>query len=230
MRNRKISRQAAKSRNLRITIVPLCLSVFVSAFAGDPVSEAVAGLQRRYANVESVSAEFQQFYLAPGIQQAESGSLLMKKPGLMRWEYREPEAKLFIADGKETYLYTPEDRQVQVGRLSAAELRGTPLQFLLGQGDIQTSFAASRETELKAKFEASLLLRLTPRDPEPDYTFLVIECDAGTHELRRLVIREHSGNTSEFVFSKLATNVKVDRKQFQFNIPKGVEVIRLDRK
>ena len=190
----------------------------------------MAGLQRRYATVESVSAEFQQYYLAPGIQQFESGTLLMKKPGLMRWEYRAPETKLFIADGKETFLYMPEDRQVQVGRLSAAELRGTPLQFLLGQGDILKSYTASRETALKSKFESSVLLRLTPRNPEPDYAFLAIECDSASYDLRRIVIRELSGNTSEFVFSKLTTNVKVDRKQFQFNIPKGVEVVRLDEK
>ena len=200
------------------------------AFAEDPIREAVAGLQKRYALVESVSAEFQQFYRAPGIEQAESGILLMKKPGLMRWEYRAPESKLFIADGKDTYLYTPEERQVLVSRLSAAELRSTPLQFLLGAGDILKSFTASRETEFPAKFERSLLFRLTPRVAEPDYSFLVVECDSGTHDLQRIVIRELSGNTSEFVFSRLATNVKADKKQFQFSIPKGVEVVRLDER
>jgi outer membrane lipoprotein carrier protein len=200
------------------------------AFGDDPIAEAVAGLQRRYAAVESVSAEFRQSFRAPGIDQVESGHLLMKKPGLMRWEYRTPEAKLFIADGKDTYLYTPEDRQVLVSRLSAAELHGTPLQFLLGQGDILRSFLPSKETEFRASFEGSVLLRLTPRSPEPDYAFLVLECNSATHDLRRIVIRELGGNTSEFVFSALETNLKVDRKQFQFKIPKGVEVVHLDEK
>jgi outer membrane lipoprotein carrier protein len=199
-------------------------------FADDPLTAAVEGLQKRYAAVASVSAEFQQFYRAPGIEQAESGSLLMKKPGLMRWEYRAPERKLFIADGRDTYLYTPEDRQVLVGRLSAAEIRSTPLQFLLGQGDILKSFVASKEGEFRAKFEGSVLLRLTPRSREPDYAFLVLECDQRTYELRRIVIRELTGNTSEFVLSNLVMNVKIDGKQFQFKIPKGVEVVRVDEK
>jgi outer membrane lipoprotein carrier protein len=202
----------------------------VVVFADDPLTTAVAGLQKRYAAVESVSAEFQQFYRAPGIEQAESGSLLMKKPGLMRWEYRAPERKLFIADGRDTYLYTPEDRQVLVSRLSAAEIRSTPLQFLLGQGDILKSFVASKEAEFRAKFEGSVLLRLTPRRREPDYAFLVLECDQRTYELRRIVIRELTGNTLEFVLSNLVMNVKIDGKQFQFKIPKGVEVVRVDEK
>jgi len=41
----------------------------------------------------------------------------MRKPGAIRWKYREPEGKVFIADGRNTYLFTPEDRQVLVRAL-----------------------------------------------------------------------------------------------------------------
>jgi outer membrane lipoprotein carrier protein len=194
------------------------------------ISEAIAGLQGRYASVTTVRADFEQTYRAPGISQRESGRLFMKKPGLMRWEYLEPEVKLFIADGKESYLYTPEERQVLVSRLSAEELRSTPLQFLLGRGNILASFAASWETELKPRLQATLMLRLTPLRPDPMYSYLVIECDERTFELRRLVIREETGNTSEFLFTNLETNVTIDDAKMQFKVPKGVEVIRMDVK
>ncbi len=206
----------------------ICL--LAPAFADEAAVKVIEGLQERYAAVQTVSAGFRQIYRAPGIEQVESGSLVMKKPGLMRWEYRDPERKLFIADGHNTYLYTPEDRQVQVSQLSAAEIRSTPLQFLLGKGDILKSFTAAPETEFRASFENSALVRLTPRGPEPDYAFLVLECDQRTYELRRIIIRELTGNTSEFVLSNLATNVKVAGKEFEFKIPKGVEIIRLDQK
>ncbi len=210
--------------------VSWCLGVLVVAFAVDPVESTIAGLQKRYAAVQTVSAEFRQVYRAPGIDQVESGILLMKKPGLMRWEYRVPERKLFVADGRSSYLYTPEDRQVLVRSLSASEIRSTPLQFLLGHGDILKSFIAAPETEFRAKSDGSAILRLTPRSSEPDYAFLVLECDQKTYDLRRIVIRELTGNTSEFELSNLTTNVKVDDRQFQFKIPKGVEVVQLDEK
>jgi chaperone LolA len=190
----------------------------------------VAGLQKRYASVSTVTAEFRQNYRAPGVDQVESGELWMKKPGLMRWEYRDPETKLFIADGHDTYLYVPEDRQVMVRRFSTSEMHSTPLQFLLGQGNIAASYEVSLETELKPTLQGTVLLRLMPRAPELDYNYIVLELNATTYDVRRIVIRERTGNTSEFQLTNLKTNVRVDDKQFRFKIPKGVEVIHLDEK
>ena len=212
-------------------MLAFCLiGLLTPAPAEDSIAKVIEGLQRKYAAVLTVSAAFRQVYRAPGIEQVESGILLMKKPGLMRWEYRDPERKLFVADGRETFLYTPEDRQVQVSRLSAAEIRSTPLQFLLGQGEILKSFTAAPDTEFPPSFDRGVMIRLTPRRSDPDYAFLVLECDRNSHELRRIIIRELTGNTSEFVLSNLVTNARVDGKEFQFKIPKGVEVIRLDQK
>ena len=194
------------------------------------VATAVEGLQRRYQAVRTISGKFTQTYRAPGVEQIESGTLSMKKPGLMRWDYRDPEVKLFIADGRSTYLYTPESRQVLVRPLSAADLRSTPLQFLLGQGEVAKSFSASWEKELAPRLEGTLILRLTPHAPQPDYAFLVLELDRRTFELRRIVIRELTTNTSEFILTDLATNVKVDDGQFRFKIPRGVEVVQVDDK
>lgn len=194
------------------------------------VAAAVDGLQRRYQSVRTISGKFTQIYRAPGVEQIESGILSMKKPGLMRWEYREPEVKLFVADGRSTYLYTPEDRQVLVRPLSDADLRSTPLQFLLGQGDVAKSFSASWEKEVTPRIGGTLVLRLTPQTTQPDYAFLVLELDRLTFELRRLVIRELTANTSEFILTDLATNVKLDDGQFRFKIPKGVEVVHVEDK
>ncbi len=196
----------------------------------DSLAAAIEGLQNRYRAVDSISAHFQQTYRAPGIEQIESGVLWMKKPGLMRWDYQSPTVKLFIADGKETFLYTPEDRQVLVTRFSAAELHSTPLQFLLGQGDIRKSYSVAWESESRPKLQGTLLLRLVPRAEDPEYSYLVLEIDARTFDIRRIVIHERTGNTSEFVLTDVATNVRVNPKQFQFKAPKGVEIVRLDER
>jgi outer membrane lipoprotein carrier protein len=208
--------------------LPLCSAA--AAIPADQLTETVLGIQRRYAPVDSVSADFQQIYRAPGIDQVESGRLLMKKPGLMRWEYTSPETKLFIADGRDTWLFAPEDRQVTVHSFTSADLRNTPLRFLLGQGDILASFASSWEKEFVPKFSGTRLVRLLPRTGEQEYQFIVVECDSKNFELRRILLREATGNTSEFVFSNMVMNVKTTRSQFIFKPPKGVEIIRLDEK
>jgi outer membrane lipoprotein carrier protein len=188
---------------------------------------AMAGVERRYASVQSATGRFQQTYRAPGIDQVESGSFWLKKPGLMRWEYSKPEEKLFIADGRECFLYVPQDRQVTVQPLSASDLRSTPLAFLLGEGNISKNYSASRESEFRSIHDNTILIRLTPRRYEEMYVFLILELDVATYEIRRVTLREHSGNTSEFLLTNVATNVNVEKKQFRFSPPRGVEVIRL---
>jgi outer membrane lipoprotein carrier protein len=202
-----------------------CLGPILSHAAD--IESVVAGLQRRYSSINTMTGSFQQTYRAPGIDQVESGVFRLKKPGLMRWEYRNPEEKLFIADGRETFLYVPADRQVTVQAFSAAEMRSTPLEFLLGSVDIDRSFAVSWENELKPGAQGTYLVRLTPRSTDAEYSYLVVEVDQKNYDLKRIVIREPGGNTSEFVFTDLRTNVKVDDSLFKFKAPEGVETIRI---
>jgi outer membrane lipoprotein carrier protein len=202
------------------------LSGLVDGYSAD-LKAAIDGLQRRYASVKTVTADFQQFYRAPGIEQVESGVFWMKKPGLMRWEYRIPESRLFIADGRESYLYEPQNRQVTVQSYDVSDTRDTPLGFLLGAGDIDRSFVSSWETALKPAVEGTLIIRMTPRKSDPYCSYLILEIDRQTYDLRRILIREPNGSTSEFLLTKMAVNVKVNDRDFQFKVPKGVEVIRL---
>jgi outer membrane lipoprotein carrier protein len=212
----------------------LCLFLAFNILAAPGVdarlSAVVDALQKRYASVRTIQGNFQQNYRAPGIEQSESGVFWMKKPGLMRWEYKTPEAKLFVADGRESYLYTPSERQVMVRRYSPSELHSTPLQFLLGQGDVIRSFTVTWETETRPKIQGTAVIRLTPKAAESDYAYLVLEVDEGSAEIRRIVIRELTGNTSEFILTDLAANPRVDDKQFHFKVPRGVEIVNLDQR
>jgi outer membrane lipoprotein carrier protein len=222
----RVRHQRMRCCFLHLLLLACCIGCVRGAFALD--AEAVAaGLQRRYASVETVTGNFRQTYRAPGIEQVESGVFRLKRPALMRWEYRQPEEKLFVADGRESFLYIPQERQVTVQPLTASDLRNTPLEFLLGGGDIRKNFAVSSETELKPKTEGPHRIRLTPRASETMYDFLVLELDPQTYDLRSIVTRESTGNTSEFVFTEMTTNVKIENKSFRFKPPKGVEVIRL---
>jgi outer membrane lipoprotein carrier protein len=215
-----------KRRSKKIPVF-LALIGFARISSGADLETIVNGLQRRYVTVTTVTAAFKQIYRAPGIEQTESGVFWLKKPGLMRWEYKTPEEKLFVADGRESFLYVPRDRQVTVQPLAAADLHRTPLEFLLGAGNINRSFVAAWETVVLPQSEGTYLVRLTPRNSEAEYAFLTLELDQ-TCDLRRIVIREHGGTTSEFQFTNLQTNIKVNAALFQFKPPKNVEVIRLE--
>ncbi|MDM7997707.1 MAG: outer membrane lipoprotein chaperone LolA [Acidobacteriota bacterium] len=216
---------------MRFAFLFLCtlsgLASIAAATASDP-DAVVAALQQRYASVRTVAGSFQQTYRAPGIDQTESGVFRMKRPGLMRWEYRQPEEKLFIADGREVFLYSPRDRQVTIQPFSASDIQGTPLEFLLGGADILKTFSASWESRTKPTAEQTAIVRLKPRTGRGEYEFLVLEIDTKTSDLRRIVIHEHGGNTSEFLLTHVTVNGKMGNNEFQFKPPKGVEVVRMD--
>jgi outer membrane lipoprotein carrier protein len=205
-----------------------CMTIAVTDSYSVDLETVAMGLQQRYASAVTMSGSFQQTYRAPGIEQIESGVFWMKRPGLMRWEYRLPEAKLFVADGREAFLYVPLDRQVTIQSFSASDMRGTPLEFLLGGMDIRKSFVVSWENNFRQPAEPTLLIRLTPRSGQSDYEYLVLAIDPKNYELRRITMHEHGGNSSEFRLSNLTANAKIDNKQFQFKPPKGTEVMRLE--
>ena len=208
----------------------VCLLTFLCALAyPQDLAKAISGLERRYASAETVSGNFEQTYRAPGIDQVQSGVFWLKRPGLMRWEYRSPEEQLFVADGRESFLYVPRDRQVTVQPFSADDLRNTPLEFLLGGGAISKSFAAAWEAEFKPNSDRTVLLRLTPRMHDPACVFLVLELDQTTYDIRRIVVREPTGNTMEFLLSAVQVNLKADSKLFRFKPPKGAEIVRLEK-
>jgi outer membrane lipoprotein-sorting protein len=70
------------------------------------------------------------------------------------------------------------------------------------------------------------MIRLTPRKTESDYSFLALELNKDSYEIQSLAVREHSGDTSRFTFTNIATNVKVNNNSFRFKTPKGVEEVR----
>jgi len=197
------------------------------AFAAD-VDEALSGMERRYVAADTAAGNFRQIYRAPGMTQEETGVFQLKRPGLMRWEYRTPEEKLFIADGKDCFLYVPLDRQVTTYPLTPADLGRTPFAFLFGGGNIRRDYSTSSEMEFKPEFSDTILLRLTPVHDNGEYVFVTLELDAKAFDIRRVIIREQSGNTSEFHLSGVVLNQKMNDRSFQFKPPKGVEVLRIE--
>lgn len=202
------------------------LSPFSLVFAADAES-ALSGMQRRYASVKTISGFFQISYTSPEIEQVESGEFWLKKPALMRWEYRHPEEKLFVADGKETYFYEPLDRQVTVQPFTAEDLRNTPLKFLLGEEDIGSGFSIEPVHELGKESGGTQTVRLIPKS-RMEYAFLILEIDETSFDLRRLAIHEQGGNTLEYIFTDLKTNGKISDRKFRFKIPEDAEVYRME--
>ncbi len=207
----------------RFFVLGCGLLVFGTAWAQN-ATEVVQKLQEKYEKIESFSAHFQQRFRSHNSQREESGIVLMKKPGKMYWEYRQPTSKVFVSNGKRIYFYVPKENQVMVSdfELDAAS---TPLLFLLGKGEIQEDFQVRFEWQEEACQPGNLLLRLTPKRRQSEYSHLILEIMPSSYLIYRLSVIELIGNRNDYIFTKFRDNVAISDRQFRFKVPRGVQVI-----
>lgn len=195
----------------------------VRAAAPEPsAAEALARrLDKHHQSLGDMTATFVQTYRSGLMQREirESGTVSIKRPGRMRWEYVKPEKKLFVADGTTFYFYVPADRQVIV-RKSAGE-RGIPSLLLSGRSGILSEFAVALET---SSTPGRQRLRLTPRKADPEVETVFLEVDEGVR-VRSIEVLDPQGSRSRFLFDQIRENVGLRESLFQFRVPKGVEVV-----
>ena len=206
-------------------LLALCLLPAVPGAQTRPAPDGVArALQQRYQGIRDFAADFVHSYRGGVLrtQTIERGTVVIKKPGRMRWVYTSPEKKEFISDGGKVYSYLPQDRQVIVTTLPADDQATTPVLFLAGKGDIGRDFTAAYAETSPAGTTA---LKLTPRRPEAEYEYLVVAVDPVTLQIRALTTRDRQGGDSALTFDNLKENRGISDKAFVFRIPRGVDVI-----
>ncbi|MCC6746763.1 MAG: outer membrane lipoprotein carrier protein LolA [Deltaproteobacteria bacterium] len=213
---------------LPLLLLALCGPTLARAAAPQPpVTEVVAKMQAFYAKTKDLKSAFKQVYTDTlyNRKRTSYGYLYVKKPGMMRWNYVQPEKKAFIADGKELWVWEPEDRQAFRNPLNTQNL-STGLTFLLGTGDLLKEFRVAYATD-KAELLGGpddLVVKLTPRKPTAQYTHLVLALrPADFAVVESMVVSKHSQN--HFVFTKMEVNTRVQKSRFAFAPPPGTKVV-----
>jgi outer membrane lipoprotein carrier protein len=197
-----------------------------SGQAGRTPADLARDLQARYERIQSFSADFEHVYEGGVLRKkvTERGTVIVRKPGQMRWTYAAPEKKEFVSDGRKLYSYIPEDKQVIVSAIPPADEASSPALFLAGKGSITRDFTPSHAS-VPGLGPDEDAVQLVPKRPQDEYDWLVLVVARGSLDLRRLVTSDAQGGTSTFVFSRFRENVPLAADAFTFKIPRGVEVI-----
>lgn len=194
--------------------------------AGDGLAKAI---QAHYQQVRDFTASFEQAYVGGALKRrsVEKGTVSIRKPGRMRWDYESPEKKLFIADGTRMYFYVPADKQVRVSAMPEAGRVPTPILFLAGRGDLLRDFTVE-EVPPPAGAAGTRALKMRPVRREQEYETLTLVVDAASLAWRQLIVVDGQGGTSTFSFTNLRENIGVPHSRFVFSMPKGVDVVTQD--
>jgi outer membrane lipoprotein carrier protein len=183
--------------------------------------EVAAALQRKYDAIRDFSADFVHQHEGGVLRRKreERGTLLVKKPGKMRWEYKAPDEKVFVSDGARVYQYLPQENRVIVS--PAPEGDQAAVLFLAGQGNLTRDFSVSFGQSTTPE---AWTLRLEPKRPQPEYDWLEVTAARETLRLLSFTVAEKQGSRSTFTFSNFKENPGLADKTFAFSIPRGAEV------
>jgi outer membrane lipoprotein carrier protein len=206
---------------------PLLAAVALAQGPNRPAGEAARLIQQKYDKVRDFTADFTQTYQGGVLRKTstEKGTLQVKKPGRMRWEYTSPEQKLFVSDGQKIYSYIPADRQVIVSSVPTDDRATTAVLFLVGKGDLARDFNVSYAD---AAAPGTIALKLDPKSRQADYDWLELVVDRESLQIRTLIAAEREGGRSTFQFSNYRENTGLADKIFTFKIPRGVDVVNAD--
>lgn len=211
-------------------VLILCLiTISTLAHAQEADPERIAErVQAVYDARSGLEIDFTQIMTSgtSGKSLSESGVVALKKPGRMRWEYKDPEYKLYISDGENIYFHVPADNQVMTMDIDNADEEQTHILFLMGRGDILRDFDVSIEKTAVPLHEDSVLLRLLPH-AEQDYDYLVLEVNPRDFFVERLISYDPLGNITEFIFENFREK-EFNDSYFDFEIPTGVEIVKMD--
>jgi outer membrane lipoprotein carrier protein len=189
--------------------------------AKDSAHELAQRVDRHYNQLHSLKAGFTESYEGLGMRRAESGTLLLLKPGRMKWEYSEPAGKLFLLDGKYAWFYSRGDSQVQ--RIPARRLNDlrSPLRFLLGHTELEKELTG---LTLAPAPNGRFALSGQPKGQEQRVARLTLTVTAdGT--ITGIEIEEADGALTRFTFTGEQPNVAIPAAAFHFTPPAGVPVV-----
>jgi outer membrane lipoprotein carrier protein len=212
---------------LRIALLGLWIGAANAAAALD-IHTIAKAVDDHYNHLRSLQAEFIVTYRGAGMDRTESGTLWLKKPGKMRWEYRSPRDKLFLSDGKDAWFYLPGDKQARKTPMRKLEDLRSPLGLLLGKTRLEKELQGlGFAPDIAPLDPGDLVLRGVPRALGDRINQVLLEVTP-QNRISRIQIEDVDGSTTEYRFSQQKEDVDVADKLFHFTPPPGVETIEAD--
>jgi len=186
------------------------------------VRALVERVQAFYEKTRDFTAAFQQDYAYQGSKrtQRSTGTVVFKKPAMMRWDYASPSKKSFVLTGDTVYALDTEAQLLTVASLDSNQLSAA-VTFLWGRGKLLEEF------DIRAVDCASCkgtLLELVPRVKDPRFRLLRMEVDPATAQVTRSIVIDPDGSENAITFKDLKPNAGVEDARFKLQPPEGTQV------
>lgn len=211
-------------KTIPIFIILLPLFSYAQSMRGD---DLIGKIQGQYEITRDLVAEFEQkthVKMLDKVQRAE-GTVYLKRPGKMRWEYRGQQKKEIIINGNRMWTHDPLQKQVTVTDLSKVSSSNTFMTFLTGMGDLRRDFRLEDEGPISISEDGFYHLRLIPKDPKTPFSKLTLFVDSKSFQIRGTSFLGLQGDLTVIIYKNIVLNKGLSDTIFHFQIPEGTEVL-----
>ena len=233
-----------KQITLFLTLFFTVLATPVLAEQAPNLEELLAVLEKGYASVDDLQADFSQRTYIGSLKREEKGGgeLFLKKKGagnaMFRFNYSKPKQQI-ISNGKTVWYYLPENGQVIQSEATKLFSGGNAMamSYLTGLGNLSADFNVKLLADGPNK-KGNYLLELVPKKPNQTVVKLQLTVPANAVEKYRAgkgeavfpvtasVLHDQMGNRTTIEYSRIRINRGLGSERFSFKIPAGVEVIK----
>ena len=208
-------------------IVTVACSFCSNAAALDDDSikeEILTAIEKKYAG-KSFEASFTQTSTLAALDVTEhaTGMAYFSHPKKMRWEYLEPERHEIITNGKLLWIFRPEENQVMTGDAQAFFKAGAGGAFLSDISLVRKNYTI-RIKKTTPEFNE---IELTAKIQTPDISSIMIRVLKKNNEIKQVITYNLYKDTTLFEFDNIHFK-KIDPGRFEFQIPEGSHVIKMD--
>jgi outer membrane lipoprotein carrier protein len=231
-------------RNMRLFFLSavVILTLSLSGFSGEILAQAATSAANPSGlSLDEVLKRLESRYSAPGfsarffqtstlkamdITETASGTMLVKRPGMMYWVYEKPDKQVIVTDGKNLWIYRPADNQVTVGSSPSFFGDGKGASFLSNIQSLRKTFHVTLE---KMNASQEYVLKLVPMDKSYDLSSVMLVVSSDTSDIVEVVTYNSYEDETRIELSNIQMEQNLDDSQFKFVIPQGAEVVKMDK-
>jgi outer membrane lipoprotein carrier protein len=208
----------------RLFVLSMFACLASSATAAPAANDIVDQVQNFYSKINSVTATFEQTVHNAqfGTDKTSTGTVWLKKPGKMRWDYVEKKdnknilKKAFISDGSKLFDVEPGNKQV-IKKDLTNNVMPVAVSFLYGKGDLKATFDAVLDDSGTYGDKGDIVLKLTPKQPSAQYKNLYLVVDKTDFHAKQSIIIDSSNNVNHFNFMNPDWKTDIKDSAFEFD-------------
>jgi len=184
-------------------------------------------IQKKYEKTTSFKADFLQTSTISTMEHRQrkgSGSMVIQKPGLLRWDYTSPEKQVLVSDGETFSLYFASENQMIVTPAKEYLQEDVTYNFFAGKGNLLQDFEVLPLMPEQEK-QGSLAIKLIPKKTHAQVETMNVWVDDDTFLVNRLEIIDHLGSVTNLLLFNTVVNNPMPQEYFHFSPPEGTEII-----